>query len=63
MRETDAMNSSPARTIPIVAAPASEAGACHGDRQTLQAAARAAGQQRWRAWREQGVTPVHHAFS
>lgn len=26
-------------------------------------AARAAGQQRWRAWREQGVTPVHHAFS
>ena len=44
MRETHTMNSSPARTIPIVAAPASEAGACHGDRQTLQAAARAAGQ-------------------
>lgn len=26
-------------------------------------AARSAGQQRWRAWREQGVVPTHHAFS
>ena len=24
---------------------------------------RAIGQQRWRAWRERGVTPAHHAFS
>ena len=26
-------------------------------------AARASGQRRWRAWREQGVVPVHHTFS
>lgn len=24
---------------------------------------RTLGQQRWRAWREQGITPAHHAFS
>ena len=26
-------------------------------------AARVAGQQRWRVWRDKGLTPVHHAFS
>ncbi len=30
---------------------------------STEPAARSAGQQRWRSWREQGAVPVHHAFS
>lgn len=30
---------------------------------SAQAAERAIGQQRWRAWRERGISPAHHAFS
>ena len=30
---------------------------------STEPAARVAGQQRWRVWRDKGLTPVHHAFS
>jgi DNA polymerase-3 subunit chi len=30
---------------------------------SAQATERAIGQQRWRAWRERGISPAHHAFS